>query len=133
MYSVLNCHNVAEHTEFYLGKLRFNLTATGNARCFRKSVTMVFQMSLWRVLRKSLHLKAYNLSVNAFVTRAIQHVWNTIVELFLKHPILRIQEILERTNHLLSFHGKSVIYCRVFISTVNLGPCRDPCPYFYSF
>jgi hypothetical protein len=42
MYSVLNCHNVAEHTEFYLGYLRFNATSTGNAGCLKKSVTMVF-------------------------------------------------------------------------------------------
>jgi hypothetical protein len=31
MYSVLNCHNVAKHTEFFLGQLRFNATSTGNA------------------------------------------------------------------------------------------------------
>jgi hypothetical protein len=37
MYSVLNCHNVAEHTEFYLGKLVFNVTSTGNAGCFKNS------------------------------------------------------------------------------------------------
>jgi hypothetical protein len=39
MYSVLNCHNVAKHTEFYLGQLRFNATCTGNAGCFKKSFT----------------------------------------------------------------------------------------------
>jgi hypothetical protein len=33
-YSVLSCHNVAKHTEFYLGKLWFNVTSTDNARCF---------------------------------------------------------------------------------------------------
>jgi hypothetical protein len=37
MYSVLNCHNIAKHTEFHLGKLRFNVTSTGNTGCFRKS------------------------------------------------------------------------------------------------
>jgi hypothetical protein len=31
MYSVLNCHNVAKHTKFHLGELRFNVTSTGNA------------------------------------------------------------------------------------------------------
>jgi hypothetical protein len=36
MYSVLNCHNIAKHTEFYLGKLRFNATFTGNAGCLKK-------------------------------------------------------------------------------------------------
>jgi hypothetical protein len=39
MYSALNCHNVAEHTEFYLEKLRSNMTSTGNAGCFKKSFT----------------------------------------------------------------------------------------------
>jgi ribosomal protein L31 len=39
MYSVLNCHTVAEHTEFYLGQLRFNVTSTGNAKCFKKRFT----------------------------------------------------------------------------------------------
>jgi hypothetical protein len=46
MYSVLNCHNVARHTEFYLGLLRFNVTSTGNAGCFKRSFTLVFQMLL---------------------------------------------------------------------------------------
>jgi hypothetical protein len=31
MYSVLNCHNVANHIEFYLGRLWFNVASTGNA------------------------------------------------------------------------------------------------------
>jgi hypothetical protein len=30
-----NCHNVAKHTEFYLGLLRFNVTLTGNAGYFQ--------------------------------------------------------------------------------------------------
>jgi hypothetical protein len=33
MYSVLSCHSVAKHTEFYLGWLRLNETSTGNAGC----------------------------------------------------------------------------------------------------
>jgi hypothetical protein len=37
MYSVLNCHNVAKRTEFYLGWLQFSVTSTGNAGCFKKS------------------------------------------------------------------------------------------------
>jgi hypothetical protein len=39
LYSVLNCHNVAKHTEFYLKQLRFNVPSTGIARCFKKSFT----------------------------------------------------------------------------------------------
>jgi hypothetical protein len=46
MYSVLNCHNVAKHTEFYQGHLRLNVTATGNAGYFKKSFTIIFQMLL---------------------------------------------------------------------------------------
>jgi hypothetical protein len=46
MYSVLNYHNIARHTEFYLGYLRFNVASTGNAGCFKKIFTMVFQMLL---------------------------------------------------------------------------------------
>jgi hypothetical protein len=39
MYSVLNCHNVARHTEFCLGWLRFNVTSIGNAGCFKTIFT----------------------------------------------------------------------------------------------
>jgi hypothetical protein len=46
MNTVLSRHNVEKYTEFYLGKLRFNVTSTGNAECFTKSFTMVFQMLL---------------------------------------------------------------------------------------
>jgi hypothetical protein len=46
MYSVLNYHNVAKDSEFYLGQLRVNVTSTGNAGCFKKSFTMVFQTLL---------------------------------------------------------------------------------------
>jgi hypothetical protein len=46
MYSLLNCHNVAKHAEFYLGKLRFNVTSTGNTGRFKKSFAIVFQMLL---------------------------------------------------------------------------------------
>jgi hypothetical protein len=41
-----NCYNVANHTKFYLGQLRFNVTSTGNAGCFLKSFTMVFKRLL---------------------------------------------------------------------------------------
>jgi hypothetical protein len=39
MYGILNCHNVANHTEFYL-------TSSGNAGCLKNSFTMVLQMLL---------------------------------------------------------------------------------------
>jgi hypothetical protein len=39
MYSVLNRHNVAEHVEFYLRQLQFNVTPAGNAGCFERSFT----------------------------------------------------------------------------------------------
>jgi hypothetical protein len=31
MYSVLKCHNIAKHTEFYLGKSWFCVNSIGNA------------------------------------------------------------------------------------------------------
>jgi hypothetical protein len=31
MCSVLNCHNVGKHTEFYLGQSWFDMTSIGNA------------------------------------------------------------------------------------------------------
>jgi hypothetical protein len=40
-----NCHNVAKH-RVLPGWLRFNATSTGNAGCFKKCFTMVFQMLL---------------------------------------------------------------------------------------
>jgi hypothetical protein len=46
MYSVLNCHNEAKHTDFYSGYFLFNMTFNGNAGCFKKSFAMVFQMLL---------------------------------------------------------------------------------------
>jgi hypothetical protein len=38
MYSVLNCHNVAKHTEFYLGQLQFHVFFTGNIGCFKNTL-----------------------------------------------------------------------------------------------
>jgi hypothetical protein len=55
MYSVLNCHNVAKHAEFYLGQLRFEVTSTGNTGCFRKSFRMVFQMLLCSERRENVY------------------------------------------------------------------------------
>jgi hypothetical protein len=46
MYSVLNCRNIAKLTKLYLGYLRVNVTSIGNAGCFEKSFTMVFQLLL---------------------------------------------------------------------------------------
>jgi hypothetical protein len=44
--SVLTCDNEAIYTQFYLGKLRFNLTSNGNAGSFKKSSKLVLQMLL---------------------------------------------------------------------------------------
>jgi hypothetical protein len=46
VYSVLICHDVARYTEFYLGLSGLNVTSNGNAGCFIKSFTAVFQMLL---------------------------------------------------------------------------------------
>jgi hypothetical protein len=63
MHSVLNCHYVAKHTEFYLGWLRLNVTSTDNAECFKKKLyNGISYVTLWLMLRKRLHLKAYKLS-----------------------------------------------------------------------
>jgi hypothetical protein len=69
MYSVLNCHNVVNDTEFYLGHLQFNVTFTGNAECLKKSFTMVFHKLLCGVER---WIVCDLLSVNVFVTLATQ-------------------------------------------------------------
>jgi hypothetical protein len=46
------------------GKVTFNVTSTGNAGCFKKGFTIVFSnVTVWRVSRKRLQLKAYKLSV----------------------------------------------------------------------
>jgi hypothetical protein len=47
MYSVLNCRNVAKHTDVRLGYLRFNVTSTDNAGYFKTVFTMVFQTLLY--------------------------------------------------------------------------------------
>jgi hypothetical protein len=54
MYSVLNCHNEAEHTE-----LQFNMNFNDNAGCFKKKVySGISNGTVWGVLQKRLHLKA---------------------------------------------------------------------------
>jgi hypothetical protein len=58
MHSVLNCHNVAKHIEFYLGQLLFNVTSTGNAGCLKKNVTTLnVYVNLFRV-----HAQCFELS-----------------------------------------------------------------------
>jgi hypothetical protein len=54
MYSVLNCRNVAKHTEFYLGYVRFNVTSTGNAGLQKELYNDIPKFTVWQVLRKRL-------------------------------------------------------------------------------
>jgi hypothetical protein len=56
MYSVLKCYNVAKHAKFKLGWLRFNVTSTGNAECFKKDFTMAFQMLLCGEWAKNVYI-----------------------------------------------------------------------------
>jgi hypothetical protein len=53
----LNYHSVTRYTYCYLGLLRFNATSTGNAGCFKKRITMIFQMLLCGEFYKSFILK----------------------------------------------------------------------------
>jgi hypothetical protein len=46
MHSILKYRNIAKHAKFCLGYLWFNVTSPGNARCFKSSFSMVFQMLL---------------------------------------------------------------------------------------
>jgi hypothetical protein len=55
MCSVLNCHNVAKHTEFYLRELRFNVNYTDNGGCFKRSFTTIFQMLLCGECYENIH------------------------------------------------------------------------------
>jgi hypothetical protein len=71
MYSVLNCHNAAKHTEFYLGWLRFNVTSSGIAWCFKKIYIMVFQMLLCCVCYENVYTLRR--------TNAVQHLERWIV------------------------------------------------------
>jgi hypothetical protein len=59
MNSVLNGHNVAKYSDFYVGYLRFNGNSTGNAGCFKRHLyNGILNVTMWLVLRKRLHLKA---------------------------------------------------------------------------
>jgi hypothetical protein len=46
MYSVFNCHSVATYTTVLAGIVKVQYDFTGNAGCFKKNFTMVFQMLL---------------------------------------------------------------------------------------
>jgi hypothetical protein len=77
MYSVFNCHNVAQNIEFYLGCLRFNVISNGNAGCFKNSFTMVLLMLLSGECFENIqHLERWTvctpLNVNIFLTLATQ-------------------------------------------------------------
>jgi hypothetical protein len=55
MYSVLNCHNLAKHTELYVGQVEFNVSSTGNAERFKRELyNDIPYITVWRVLRKRL-------------------------------------------------------------------------------
>jgi hypothetical protein len=84
MYSVLNCHNVARHTEFYLGLLRFNVTSTANAGCFRKSFTMVLQTLLCGECYQNVYILTIAEGVERRTVRTPSRV-NVFVTLATKH------------------------------------------------
>jgi hypothetical protein len=44
-------------------QLQFNVTSTGNVERFKKLYNGIPNVTVWRVLRKRLHLKAYELSM----------------------------------------------------------------------
>jgi hypothetical protein len=60
--SVLNCHNVAKHTECDMGIFTVQC-ATGNTGCFKKVFTMVFQMLLLASVTKTFILKGVPSSI----------------------------------------------------------------------
>jgi hypothetical protein len=65
MYNVLNSHNVAEYSEFYLGQLWFNVTSIGNAGCFKNELyNGISDVILWLVLLKGLHIKVFKMLNN---------------------------------------------------------------------
>jgi hypothetical protein len=57
MYSVLNCHNVVEHAEFYLGKLWFNVTSTGNAGVSKRALQWFSKCYFLASVKKTFTLK----------------------------------------------------------------------------
>jgi hypothetical protein len=66
--------------------------------CFKKSFTTVFQTLLCGYCYENVYtysderwIVCMPLSINVFVT---PHIWNTIVKLFLKHPALPVEDIL---------------------------------------
>jgi hypothetical protein len=82
MYRVLNCHSVEKYTEFFLWKLQFFMTFTGNAGCLKmalqwyskcycvasvtkmfrlKGVQTVYRSTLW-TMNNDTHLPSYTAS-----------------------------------------------------------------------
>jgi hypothetical protein len=58
MYSVLNYHDIAKRTEFYLGESLFNVTSNDNAGCLKNtSTTLKPYMILFRG-----HVQCFELS-----------------------------------------------------------------------
>jgi hypothetical protein len=43
MFSILNCRDVAKLAGFYVEKLQFNVTSTGNAEYFKNNFVLLFQ------------------------------------------------------------------------------------------
>jgi hypothetical protein len=68
-------------------------------RAFQKELyNGISNVSVWRVLRKCLHLKAYKLFKRKPLRNACQqsNKWNTTEKLFLKHPALPVEVTLNR-------------------------------------
>jgi hypothetical protein len=64
MCSVFNCHNVAKHTEFYLGIVTVQCDFHCLFRVFQKErYNGIPNVTVWRVLRKRLHSKACKRSI----------------------------------------------------------------------
>jgi hypothetical protein len=102
----MRCHNVAEHTEFYLGLLWSNVTCVGNARCFSKR-TLQWHSKYFCVQTIVQHHERWivctPLSVNVFVTLATQ-----------QHNLFLNVVLLEATT--------LVLYCKMITlsnSTIN--------------
>jgi hypothetical protein len=75
VYSVLNCYNIARHTELYLGELWFNVTVNGNAGCFKKASKLCSKcycvLSVPKTFtHKGVQTLSTHLTVNVFVTLA---------------------------------------------------------------
>jgi hypothetical protein len=78
MYSVLNCHNVAKQTKFYLGQLRFNVPFAGNAVCFKSASQLCSKCYSVASVTKTFTLKG----VQTIHHSPHSDIWNTNVKLF---------------------------------------------------